>query len=37
MRRSKMNRPEMEGADGLVSGDNTNWIDSHWLEVAMNS
>lgn len=37
MRRWKMNGPEMKAANGLVSGDNTNWIDSHWLEVAMNS
>jgi hypothetical protein len=37
MPRLLLNLPEMQGAFGCISGDNTNSIDSQWHEVAMNS
>jgi hypothetical protein len=37
MRLSQMCNPELIGARRVISGDNTNRIDSHRHEVAMNS
>jgi hypothetical protein len=37
MRRLQMHKPEIWGARRVISGDNTNRIDSHRHEVAMNS